>query len=413
MRKITFTRIILILLILGTFFQQASAVETGKIQIVESIPLEAKIGNQTFPDTVDVWLRMINNARKTLDIEVFYISNKKGQPLEKVISAIEKAADRGVKVRIIIDSKFIGIYPEPARSLGKRKNISFRIINFNKLTGGVMHAKFFIVDGRFVFLGSQNFDWRALNQNHEIGVYIENRKIAREIEKIFNLDWQICVNPKSAGKLLKQKTNEIINRSNPVKIMVDDEEVIVYPAFSPKKLAYSGMSLEEEEIVSLMKSARKEILVQVMTYSPKTYSKKDPYYAVLDNAIRAAAQRGIKVKLLVANWSVGGKKIDFLKSLAQVPNVEVKISSLPEYSKGFIPFARVEHCKYMVVDGRITWIGTGNWEKSYFHACRDMGVVIISRKMSSQMRKMFQTGWNSPYAEAIDLSKKYKRPRIK
>lgn len=39
-----------------------------------------------------------------------------------------------------------------------------------KLTGGVLHSKFWVVDGRHIYLGSANMDWRALTQvNPESG----------------------------------------------------------------------------------------------------------------------------------------------------------------------------------------------------------------------------------------------------
>jgi phosphatidylserine/phosphatidylglycerophosphate/cardiolipin synthase-like enzyme len=48
---------------------------------------------------------MIGRAARSLDVEQFYISNKSGKPLQDVLSAICSAADRGVKVGIIVDAK--------------------------------------------------------------------------------------------------------------------------------------------------------------------------------------------------------------------------------------------------------------------------------------------------------------------
>ena len=33
-----------------------------------------------------------------------------------------------------------------------------------RLTGGVLHSKFWVVDGRHVYVGSANMDWRSLTQ---------------------------------------------------------------------------------------------------------------------------------------------------------------------------------------------------------------------------------------------------------
>lgn len=39
-----------------------------------------------------------------------------------------------------------------------------RKVDFGRLTKGVLHSKFWIVDRKHVFIGSANMDWRALTQ---------------------------------------------------------------------------------------------------------------------------------------------------------------------------------------------------------------------------------------------------------
>ena len=39
-----------------------------------------------------------------------------------------------------------------------------RLFDVGKAWGGVLHAKYFLVDDDGLYLGSQNFDWRALGQ---------------------------------------------------------------------------------------------------------------------------------------------------------------------------------------------------------------------------------------------------------
>lgn len=39
-----------------------------------------------------------------------------------------------------------------------------RRVEFGRLTTGVLHTKFWIVDMKHVFIGSANMDWRALTQ---------------------------------------------------------------------------------------------------------------------------------------------------------------------------------------------------------------------------------------------------------
>jgi phosphatidylserine/phosphatidylglycerophosphate/cardiolipin synthase-like enzyme len=146
-----------------------------------------------------VWLEMIDGAQTSLDIEQFYISNQAGEPLEDIIAAIERAAQRGVTVRIISESKFYKTYPETIDRLNKQSHVFTRLIDFGKLAGGIQHAKFFIVDGRSIYLGSQNFDWRSLKHIHELGIRIAHAAAVRMYHDIFELDWTLsAINDRSA-----------------------------------------------------------------------------------------------------------------------------------------------------------------------------------------------------------------------
>src|SRR5882672_5095592 len=154
-------------------------------EIVESAPVESGLDNPDVRNAHEVWLEMINGARNTFDCEEFYVSAEKGEPLDEVIEAMKGAAGRGVAVRIIGDSRMHKTYPDPLDMLGKVKNITVRIIDFGKLAGGVQHAKYFIVDGEQIFLGSQNFDWRSLKHIHELGVRISHPGAVAVYQTIF------------------------------------------------------------------------------------------------------------------------------------------------------------------------------------------------------------------------------------
>ena len=56
---------------------------------------------------------------------------------------------------------------------------------------------------------------------------------------------------------------------------------------------------------------------ELLDYAPLSYGKggSRPYYAVIDNAIRAAAARGVTIKLMVSNWNTEQPAIAYLKSL--------------------------------------------------------------------------------------------------
>ena len=118
---------------------------------------------------------MIGRAQHSIDIEEFYISNELNGPMQDVLNAICAAADRGVKIRILADAKMYKTYPISVDTLGKHRNIETRRIDFGKMTGGIQHAKYFLVDGTDAYVGSQNFDWRSLKHIRELGFRISQQ----------------------------------------------------------------------------------------------------------------------------------------------------------------------------------------------------------------------------------------------
>jgi phosphatidylserine/phosphatidylglycerophosphate/cardiolipin synthase-like enzyme len=132
-------------------------------------------------------------------------------------------------------------------------------------------------------------------------------------------------------------------------------------------------------------------VAQVLTYSIGGHERD----STIDAALRRAAGRGVRVRLVVSDWEPDNPRIADLQSLSGTPNLEAKLSTVPEWSKGYIPFARVEHCKYMVVDSLWTWVGSSNWEPGYFHGTRNVSVSLRNRAIAVQARAIFETSWNA------------------
>lgn len=394
--------------IIVLFHIQIVIAQQEPIEIIESIPDETTLDNPEIRNTREVWLEVINEAKSSLDIETFYISHKDGEPLGEILQAIVDAAKRGVKVRIISDSKFYKTYPQNLDELKKEQNIAVRIINFNQVAGGIMHAKYFIIDGKITFLGSQNFDWRAMKHVHEIGVVLRNEQLSTAYLHVFNMDWDYCESRDRSAALSRYSG---IDAAFPVAVqLTKGVSLKVTPTFNPTGFIPDEKYWDEQAIVRLIDGASKEICIQVLSYNAVGHDRKT-YYEVLELALRRAAARGVKVKLIASDWSTSKPKIDYLKSLTVVPNIDVKITTIPVHSSGFITFARVEHCKYMVVDNAAVWVGTSNWEKDYFYNSRNVGVVIEGAPVAVQLRNVFRKSWESKYAQSVRPEQKYTPPK--
>ena len=388
----------------------AVALAAPPVQLVETRPVESGLGNPALPEPQAVWIEMIKGAKRSLDIEQFYLSTWPGEPMDRVVDAIGAAAKRGVRVRLLLDARMHGTYPQPADSLGAVPGIEVRFIRLGPIAGGIQHAKFFVVDGEEVFLGSQNFDWRALKHIHEMGVRVRDARVAQTIGEAFAWDWEAAgdqlAGRDSTGARVRARPPDFQRAAAARIVQAPGDTVDVWPSYTPKDFIPDTTLWDQDAIVRLLDTARREVVVQLLTYSIGGHGERD---SSLDLALRRAAGRGVKVRLVISDWEADNARIGDLQSLAGTPNVEARLSTVPEWSGGYIPFARVEHCKYVVVDSLWTWVGTSNWEPGYFHGSRNVAVTLRNRPIALQARKAFETSWVAPGNRAVKPGEKYER----
>jgi phosphatidylserine/phosphatidylglycerophosphate/cardiolipin synthase-like enzyme len=385
-------------------------------QIVESVPVATDYGEPGVPRTQQVWLDLIRHARRRIDIAAFYISNQPGEALQPVLDALIARARAGIAVRILLDATFMKQSQAAYDLLRGQPGIDIRILPVDKLTGGVLHAKYFVVDGEAVFVGSQNWDWRALTQIHEIGAVVRNTRLAHTFEAAFDFEWALAADPDlpaAVRRAVLPPDFSPVTAQDPIVIdQPDGKPLVISAAFSPPALLPIWLDREEPQLLQFVRGAQHSLDIQVMTLSAfKDYGPAG-WWAPLDAALRDAAARGVKVRIIVADWALREPMQAYLKSLALMPGIEVKYSALPEAPRGFIPYARVEHCKYAVADGRRSSIGTGNWSWSYFETTVDASLFIAGAAPARTLEAIFERDWMGRYVHTIEPGNLYKAPDL-
>lgn len=373
-------------------------------ELVYTMPVETNLAAPDLRDPVTVWCEMFDAAKNEIVIGQFYAAGKSGEALDKVLSHLEAAGKRGVKIRFLMEERGRAASElETITWLKSIANLEFKILEFAKISGnGILHAKYFVVDSAVAYVGSQNFDWRSLTHIHELGLRITDPTMVRQLQAIFDIDWQ-------AQTLIAQ--GKPVPKLNQSTILADTSKS-AYLVASPNAYNPQGVADSETELIRLLATAKSEVLVQLLDYAPLSYgsNRTRPYYAKIDNAIRSALARNVKVKLLVSNWNTDTPAIHHLQSLAVLPGIEIKIVTLPKAASGFIPFARVIHTKAMSIDGQIAWIGTSNWSGGYMDNSRNIEVVIHNETMAKRIAQLHLQLWDSAYAQPLDILRSYPPP---
>ncbi len=382
---------------------QAFSLRAAELQLVESAPDETVYGSTMTARPQAVWLQMISSATRTLDLEQFYVSSQPGEVLEPVLDAVKAAVKRGVKVRLIVDKVMMSETGKVLPEL-KAAGVDARVIDYKKEGGGVQHSKFFIVDGAESYVGSQNFDWRSLKHIHELGYRIKSAGAAADLSRIFAADWAVAGGAE-AKKIFAKKGKANMTAAKPETASINGGEVSYSLAYGPVGFVPRGEDTEITGLIKALDAAKKTVRGQVMTYALIEHGSKR--WADLDTALRKAAARGVKVQLVIADWGMGGKADRDIKALSKTENIEVKISVLPQHSSGMIPFARVEHLKYMVIDGETGYVTTSNWGPGYFLGSRGVAVFTHGAAAASVLEDIFNRTWTGPYVQPVDPLKEY------
>lgn len=392
----------------------------GTVTFVESWPEQTVLDLPDLPDAPVLWPQVIGATQGRLDIASFYFSRKgdgkdAGGPeaapdlLAPVLAEVARAAaERSVAVRVLADAGFAKTYPEVPQWLGGLPGVQARLLDLDEAHGGgILHAKYFLADDDLVYIGSQNWDWRALGQIHELGVLIRQPDLAAAARSIFEWDWGFAqgedmpVTVPASAPLAEIPAHTLRTAAG--------AQVTGLIAASPPHALPAGVPWDLPLLVELIDSAQDSVHVQLLSFGET--DREQRLFDDLDRALRRAAVRGAQVRMILANWSQTRHSLPWIQALAKIPGIEIRFTTIPEHAGGFIPFARVEHAKYLTVDGRACWIGTSNWSRDYFHDSRNLGLILLGEGAPRDPDRFFDLSWRGPYAEPVDPCGRYVAPR--
>ena len=398
--------------------------ETGTVKFVESYPAETPLDLPGLDEATTVWPQVIEKSKHRFRVASFYYSRigdgedaaaPEGAPdlLAPILDKLAAAAGRGVRVQLLADGRFQQTYPEVPAWMKTVPGVEVRILDAEARWGGVLHAKYFLSDDDVLYVGSQNWDWRALDQIHELGVLVRHPQLAADLGRIFDLDWELAgTGPTAAGDPSPAaKTSQAGLFDLPGSTVVTDQgdTVTALLAASPAAALPTGIPWDLPLLVEMIDAARDSLHLQLLSYG--VTDRENRLFDDLDRALRRAAVRGAVVRIILSNWSKSSYRLPWIKSLAVLPNVEIRFTNIPEYSGGFIPFARVEHAKYLTVDGHLLWIGTSNWSRGYFHDSRNVSLFFRGPGATRDPDEFFNLSWFGPYAETVDPGAEYAPPK--
>ena len=165
--------------------------EKQKIELYFVNPVNKKHPvNKSINDVSKSLEALINNAESSIDIAAYGFAGQ-----DNIINALRRTKARGVTIRGVVDDYGTSLYPDTEEIV---KEFSFKTDvfvpiaqrqfdeKFTRSQSALMHNKFVIVDGKYIWTGSTNITDSCMTFNANNSVVIYSKDLAQVYEKEFS-----------------------------------------------------------------------------------------------------------------------------------------------------------------------------------------------------------------------------------
>ncbi len=385
---------------------------------------------------------LLSMAESTVDVQYFiWKSDLIGKML---FNGMLEAADRGVRVRILLDDLTLdGETRKTLFALDQHKNINVRIYNpfsdsGSKFAAAVtdttrinrrMHNKSFNVDGQYTVVGGRNIETNYFSANTRSNYsdldIVAAGPVVKEVDKQFDIYWnsQLAVpahvftdnNATSAElDLLRKELLRFADKNSQSEYALDIHNTTVYKRISrgiagvDNKDIYRGKTEVVYDAPDKTLGKSHEETVYLATLMQKhiegienTFELVSPYFipdAAAIKYFKRMVDRGVNVKVvtnslastdgIMAQSGYARHRIELLKSGVKL--YELKPSAKTEASRSLKRSARAKsalHAKTYIFDRKKVYIGSFNFDPRSTRINTELGVVCEIPEMAEFIAK--------------------------
>ena len=380
-------------------------------------------------EAFDSLIALADHAERTLDLQYYIIDQDESSRI--ILEHVRMAAERGVRVRILVDDLNTAGQDTRFMRLGELPNISVRV--FNPFPGGRfamwsrflfsaydiprinhrMHNKLFVADNAIAITGGRNigdeyFTRDPTNDFVDLDVIAAGsivEQLSDSFDKFWNSKYAYPIasvdapvptepEPKLSSVGTGPEGAKFLSRElDAGKLLLDWVPATVL-ADKPVKIASESSPAEEEtianNIAALMRSAKKDVLI----ISPYFVPGKEGV-ALMQSLV----DRGVHIRILTNSLATTDAAIVHIGySRYRVPLVKmgVDLRELRPKIGGprprFHPFGSSSaslHAKALVIDGKTVFIGSLNMDPRSAHTNTELGILFHSTAIAAEVDALF------------------------
>jgi putative cardiolipin synthase len=395
-------------------------------------------------EALDLRLAAIDSAVSSVDLQTFLWSfDRAGGAVARHLLA---AAQRGVRVRVLVDDTFLLGEDAVVKAFAGHENIEYRIFNPHKARAPDlmsaqalnipdlkrldhrMHNKAMVVDGRIAIAGGRNLadEYFGLHSNanfRDLELLLRGPivgDIARAFDRYWNSPWCFPAEDILEGEaatfaagnadgLHRESTPEALAELWPglfsdaaqgdIRLVVDE------PPWESPALASEAPVQVARFLTELLDSAEEEIVILSAYLIPTEQ---------LEDAVRRAAGRGVRVRILTNSLASNNHLVahsayrrhieTLLGHGVELYEVRVDAKDRPLYM--ILPWEEKQlalHAKGLLVDHDRVFIGSANLDPRSLRINTEMGFLIESEALNERLRDAFRPDFAAGNAWSLEF----------
>lgn len=378
----------------GTYYRDLALVSGARIGHASKTQLLANL------DSFELRKKLIEQAKKTIYISTWSIySDETG---ELFLSWLEEALKRKPKldVRIIVDGNqsLLELGGKTLLAFKERMKNKVKVVQWHhsRYRAHVNHRKFMVVDNKDVIMGGLNIGnpyshlFPGHSQTHsgwrDYDIHIQSLSTAINYHNLFAEMWDEQIGegkiPSSYGRI---ETVDLIEQEEGIPVLLIDQ--------TPGKSQENARHHIHTAIVKLLRNAKESIDIE------NAYWVLDPVLArELENVIK---KNKIKVRLFTNSKESVDEPIigmSILKSARDAARAGAEV---------YLKTGPTLHSKFMVVDKKITMIGSFNFSPRSLKFDAESVAVVFDAQLAEDYTKTFESGI-SQESRPMDINERIK-----
>ncbi len=386
------------------------------------VPLEYGI------DALGARLALMEAARSSIDAQYFLL--KPDQAGELFLGKLLRAADRGVRVRLLLDDIFTPRMDSALAQLSTHPNVEVRLFNplsrqspqiwnfildFRRVNRR-MHNKTFIVDGSIAIMGGRNiaeeyFELKPQQDFDDLEVMMIG-DLVPEVSRSFDTYWnsQLSVPMEAFGAATREERLGVWRErmaavvsgerpsayaaavGRPLLAQIDSGEIVPKPApaelfyDTPDKLKVSRHDTEQRILANELMRRFNEAEEEILVITPYFVPQKDGMAWIRDILANGTRVTVITNSLASNNHTAAHSgyaryRRQLLEAGVHLRELKVAASAQAE-GRNVNPDSVTLHTKAAVIDGKQLFIGSLNFDPRSVALNTEVGLFIDSEEIA-------------------------------